>query len=76
MDSDNFNMLDKQQIVKDLIDFSGLSQVDFAKKHKIPPQQLSDWKNGVRNIKLCTLELIAFDEKLTIKITVNYENTN
>jgi len=59
-----------QQIIKDLIKQSGLSQKKFAAKHEIEYKKFNRWVTGERNIQFCTLELIAFDEgkKLTIKI--------
>jgi transcriptional regulator with XRE-family HTH domain len=65
--------MNKSQILKDLIELSGLSKKKFADKHEISPQQLSDWTKGRRNIMFCTLELIAFDEGFDIIINYKIE---
>ena len=59
-----------QQILKDLIKLSGLSQKQFAEKHEIEYKKFNHWVTGYRNISLPTLQLFAFDEgkKITLKI--------
>jgi len=63
-------MTQHQQILKDLIKQSGLSNKKYADKHEIPLTKLLGWVNGTRNVQFCTLELLAFEDgkKLTIKI--------
>jgi len=59
-----------QQILKDLIKLSGLSQRKYAAKHGIKDVKLSHWLSGYRNIQFCTLELFAFDDgyKINLKL--------
>jgi len=63
-------MTQHQQILKDLVKESGLSNKQFADKHQIEITKFLKWLNGTRNPQFCTLELIAFDEgkKITLKI--------
>lgn len=55
-----------KDILKDLINASGLSQRDFASKIGTTEIQVSKWLSGTRNIKLSTLEEVA--DKLNMKI--------
>jgi len=59
-----------QQILKDLIKLSGLSQRKYAAKHGIDEVKLSNWARGYRNIQFHTLELFAFDDgyKINLKL--------
>lgn len=52
---------ENQQILKDLIKLSGLSQKQFAAKHEIEYKKFNHWVTGYRNISLPTLQLFAFD---------------
>jgi len=63
-------MTQHQQILKDLIQQSGLSKKQFCEKHEIAITKMNHWLNSTRNPQFCTLELIAFDEgkKITLKI--------
>jgi len=67
-------MTQHQQILKDLIQQSGLSKKQFCEKHEISITKMNHWLNGTRNPQFCTLELIAFDEGF--KINVVYEINN
>lgn len=55
-----------QQILKDLIKLSGLSQKQFAEKHEIEYKKFNHWVTGYRNVSLPTLQLFAFDEGKSI----------
>jgi hypothetical protein len=63
-------MAKQQQILKVLIKESGLSNKQFAIKHKIEVTKLCNWLNGTRGIQFCKLDLIALNEgkKITLKI--------
>jgi len=59
-------MTQHQQILKDLIKLSGLSQKQFAEKHEIEYKKFNHWATGYRNISIHTLQLFAFDEGKSI----------
>lgn len=63
-------MTQHQQILKDLIKQSGLSQKDYATKHGICHVKFNHWVTGFRNIQFKTLERLALEDgkKLIINI--------
>lgn len=60
-----------KDILKDLIQKSGLSQREFADKIGTTEMQISKWLAGSRNIKLQRLQDIA--KKMGFTIKINYE---
>lgn len=54
-------MSQNQQILKDLIKLSGLSQKQFAAKHCIEYKKFNHWVTGYRNVNIHALQLFAFD---------------
>lgn len=60
----------KPQLIKNLIELSGLNQEKFALKHGKGENQVSEWKTGKRIICDKTLTEIAKNEgfKLTIEL--------
>lgn len=60
----------KQQTIRNLIQLSGCGTIkEFAQRHEIPYQRVSEWQRGIRNIRDGTLSDIAKKEgfKLTIE---------
>lgn len=58
----------RQQSLKNLIELSGLNQKEFAKKHELRPERVSEWVTGKRNIYLPSLEEIANKEGYSLSI--------
>lgn len=63
-----------QQILKDLIQQSGLSQKQYAAKHEIEYKKFNHWVTGYRNISIHTLQLLAFDDGIEIKFEYSIIN--
>jgi transcriptional regulator with XRE-family HTH domain len=59
----------EQEILKQLLLLSGLSQKEFSEKTNIPEPRISEWMNGVRNPKISKLHEIA--EVLGLKIELS-----
>jgi transcriptional regulator with XRE-family HTH domain len=62
--------MNRNEILKSLIEKSGLTKKQFAEKHGYKTYRIYDWTNGKRNISLFNLEMIAFKENfdLTLKL--------
>lgn len=62
--------MNRNEILKSLIEKSGLTKKQFAEKHNYKTYRIYDWTNGKRNISLFNLEVIAFNENfdLTLKL--------
>jgi hypothetical protein len=62
--------MNRNEILKSLIEKSGLTKKQFAEKHGYKTYRIYDWTNGKRNISLFNLEVIAFKENfdLTLKL--------
>lgn len=62
--------MNRNEILKSLIEKSGLTKKQFAEKHGYKTYRIYDWTNGKRNISLFNLEVIAFNENfdLTLKL--------
>ena len=62
--------MNRNEILKSLIEKSGLTKKKFAEKHGYKTYRIYDWTNGKRNISLFNLEVIAFNENfdLTLKL--------
>ena len=62
--------MNRNEIIKSLIEKSGLTKKQFAEKHGYKTYRIYDWTNGKRNISLFNLEVIAFNENfdLTLKL--------
>lgn len=62
--------MNRNEILKSLIEKSGLTKKQFAEKHGYKMYRIYDWTNGKRNISLFNLEVIAFNENfdLTLKL--------
>jgi transcriptional regulator with XRE-family HTH domain len=62
--------MNRNEILKSLIEKSGLTKKQFAEKHGYKTYRIYDWTNGKRNISLFNLEEIAFNENfdLTLKL--------
>lgn len=58
----------RQQSLKNLIEISGLNQTEFAKKHGVTQQRVSEWIRAVRNISNGKLEEIANKEGYSLSI--------
>jgi transcriptional regulator with XRE-family HTH domain len=60
----------KKDLLKQIIDITGLSQREFANQIKSTEFQVSNWLAGRRNIRNERLEAIAkqFNLKITYKI--------
>lgn len=60
----------KPQLIKNLIELSGLNQKQFALKHGKSENQVSEWKTGKRHICNDTITEMAKKEgfKLTIEL--------
>lgn len=56
-----------QQILKDLIQQSGLSQKQYATKHGIEYKQFNHWVTGYRNVSIRILQLMSFKDGKEIK---------
>ena len=63
--------MENKNILKDLIQKSGLSQREFARQNNTTEFQISQWLAGSRNIKLQRLQDIA--KKMGFIIKINYE---
>ena len=62
--------MNRNEILKSLIEKSGLTKKQFSEKHGYKTYRIYDWTNGKRNISLFNLEVIAFNENfdLTLKL--------
>ena len=63
----------QQEIIKALIQKSGLNQAKFALKHGIDKSYLNEVIKGKKEYKQGTLGLIAFDEGFDLKLTYKLE---
>ena len=64
----------KQQAVRNLIELSGcVNQTEFAIKHGVTQQRISEWLRGIRNISNGNLEEIAKKEGYLLTIELKLE---
>lgn len=64
----------KSEILKQLIEKSGLTQKAFALKHGIDETKLSRWLNDYWEMRTATIELIAFEEGYSVKWNFELES--
>jgi len=63
-------MTNRQKILHELLQRSGLSKTNYCKKHGIKDTpRLSQWFSGNRNIKFSTLQQFAQNDGLEIELT-------
>ena len=67
-------MTSTTETLKALIQLSGLSRKDYAKRHNLEYSNLCGWLSGQRIIKHSTLVELAFDDGF--KINVEYSINN
>lgn len=60
----------EKELLKKLMEVSGLSQKEIAEKTGIPQPHLSRWMNGKRTPKLSTIYEIAEKLNLTIEFKI------
>lgn len=64
----------KQQTIRNLIQLSGCVTIkDFANRHEIPYQRVSEWQRGIRNICNEKLQEIANKEGYLLTIEFKLE---
>lgn len=64
----------KQQTIRNLIELSGcVNQTEFAIKHGVTQQRISEWLRGVRNISNSNLEEMAKKEGYALNINYQLE---
>lgn len=64
----------KQQTIRNLIQLSGCGTIkEFANRHEIPYQRVSEWQRGIRNICNEKLQEIANKEGYTLSINYQLE---
>jgi len=64
----------KQQTIRNLIQLSGCGTIkEFAQRHEIPYQRVSEWQRGVRNICNEKLQEIANKEGYLLTIEFKLE---
>lgn len=64
----------KQQTIRNLIQLSGCGTIkEFAQRHEIPYQRVSEWQRGIRNICNEKLQEIANKEGYLLTIEFKLE---
>jgi len=64
----------KQQTIRNLIELSGCGTLkEFANRHEIPYQRVSEWQRGIRNICNEKLQEIANKEGYLLTIEFKLE---
>jgi transcriptional regulator with XRE-family HTH domain len=64
----------KQQTIRNLIQLSGCRTIkEFAQRHEIPYQRVSEWQRGIRNICNEKLQEIANKEGYLLTIEFKLE---
>lgn len=64
----------KQQTIRNLIQISGCGTIkEFANRHEIPYQRVSEWQRGIRNICNEKLQEIANKEGYLLTIEFKLE---